>query len=73
MTRDVFNLQKILCASADSLIGIGGPSVGAKMELGRDCVFFDVSTMDCPRVQLGQYYLLGREPSRLCRRKVRLC
>jgi hypothetical protein len=34
---------------------MGGPSVGTKMELGRDCVFLDVCTTDCPGSEPGQY------------------
>jgi hypothetical protein len=39
LTREVTSLHMSLCACADHPAGVGKPSVGAKMEFGRDCVF----------------------------------
>jgi hypothetical protein len=51
LTRWVTSLHKYLCACADYPPEVGGPSAGAKQEisLGRDYVFLDDCTMDCPR------------------------
>jgi hypothetical protein len=42
MSRDVSVLHMSLCASADNPAKMGGPSKGAKIELDRDCVVFDI-------------------------------
>jgi hypothetical protein len=55
LTRDASDLHKSLCACADYPARGRGPSVGAKMELGRDYIVFGVCTTDCPSVWLGQY------------------
>jgi hypothetical protein len=34
---------------------MGGPSAGAKLGLGRDCVVFGICTTDCPEDKPGQY------------------
>jgi hypothetical protein len=51
LTRWVTSLHKSLCACADYPPKVGGPSACAKQEisLGRDCVFLDDCTTDCPR------------------------
>jgi hypothetical protein len=51
--------------SADRLALMGGPSIGAKFGLGRDCVVFGICTIDCPEDKSGQYCLLGLGPSGL--------
>jgi hypothetical protein len=43
------------CPCADLPAGVGGPSVGAKTELSRDCVFLVECTTDCPVFEPGQY------------------
>jgi hypothetical protein len=55
ITREVASLHKSLCACADSLARVSGLSASAKMELGRDCVFFKVCATDCPEFQPEQY------------------
>jgi hypothetical protein len=47
LTRDVSELHKSMCASADSTARGHEPSTGAKIELDKDCVFWNVCTTDC--------------------------
>ena len=42
LTREGLSLHMSLCACADCLVEVGGPSAGAKMDLGRNCVFLGV-------------------------------
>lgn len=49
VTRDVSDLHKSMCASADSTAKGREPSAGAKIELDGDCVFWNVCTTDCPK------------------------
>jgi hypothetical protein len=39
LTREGLSLHKSMCACVDRLTMCVGPSAGAKMGLGRDCVF----------------------------------
>jgi hypothetical protein len=47
VTREGLSLHKSLCACADCPAGVGRPSVGTKIDLGRDYVFLVECTMDC--------------------------
>jgi hypothetical protein len=53
LTIDVYDLHKSLCVCANSLARGCRPFACAKMELGKDCVVFDIYTMDYSGVWLG--------------------
>lgn len=55
LTREVAELHKSLSVCANHLVEVGGPSIGANMDLGLHCVFLEICTTDCPRLELGQY------------------
>jgi hypothetical protein len=47
LTKDAPDLHKSLYACANCLVRGSGPSAGAKMEWGEDCVVFGICTTDC--------------------------
>jgi hypothetical protein len=49
-----------MCACADrpTGVGVGEPSAGAKIDLGKDYVFLVEYTMDCLGFEPGEYWLL---------------
>jgi hypothetical protein len=55
LTREFVELHKSLSDCAGRLAGVGGSSIGAKFDLGRDCVFLVGCITDCMRFELGQY------------------
>jgi hypothetical protein len=73
LTREVAELHKSLSDCVDRLDGVGGPSAGAKLELGRDCVFLVDCSADYLRIELRQYLLPGGGPSGLVGRTVHPC
>jgi hypothetical protein len=54
LNREGLSLHKSMCACVDHPSMCGGPSIGAKMGLGRDCVFWGVCIADCLVFELGQ-------------------
>jgi hypothetical protein len=57
LTREGPRLHKSLCACADHSAEVGGASTGAKIDLGRDCVFLVECTTDSLVFEPRQYKL----------------
>jgi hypothetical protein len=53
LTREGPSLHMSLCACADRPAKVGGPFVGAKTDLSKDCVFLVRCTTDCPGFEPG--------------------
>jgi hypothetical protein len=57
LTREGLSLHMSMCACADrpTGVGVGEPSAGAKIDLGKDYVFLVEYTMDCLGFEPGEY------------------
>jgi hypothetical protein len=47
LTRENLSLHKFLCGCADCPTGVDRPSACAKLDLGRECVFWAFELTDC--------------------------
>jgi hypothetical protein len=50
-----FEVAQVPVCLCDHPTGVGGPFAGAKIDLGKDCVFLVGCTMDYPVFEPGQY------------------
>jgi hypothetical protein len=55
LTREVFEVTLVLVCLCGPSGWVVGLSAGAKIDLGRDCVFFVECTMNCPVFEPRQY------------------